>query len=192
MFIVQQMTSVSHLIGNLTSMIILKKSCCKALKTLGFVERVSNEFNLLAPLKSLYCALVRPILEYVMVIWDPNTVIAKNQVEGVQRKFLYFTARVFHITHQPYDYEPVLAKLGLTTLADRRISASQDFLRKFMDGSIECPDLLCEINFKIPNFHPRSLYPFFIPICTTNYSFNRSIFKIMRITNENIPNFTFV
>jgi hypothetical protein len=127
-----------------------------------------------------------------VVIWDPNTVIAKNQVEGVQRKFLYFAVRVLHITHQPYDYEPVLTKLGLTTLADRRISASQNFSRKLMDGSINCPDLLCEINFKVPNFHSRSHYPFFIPICTTNYSFNRPIFKIMHIANENVPTFTFV
>jgi hypothetical protein len=53
-----------------------------------------------------------------------HTVIAKNQVEGVQRKFLYFTARVLNITHQPHDYEPVLTKHGLTTLANRPISAS--------------------------------------------------------------------
>jgi hypothetical protein len=52
----------------------IEKSCCKALKTLGFVKRVSNEFNLLVPLKSLYCTLVRPTLEYVVVIWDPHTV----------------------------------------------------------------------------------------------------------------------
>lgn len=170
----------------------IEKSCCKALKTLGFVKRVSTEFNLLAPLKSLYCALVRSILEYAVVIWDPNTVIAKNQIERVQRKVLYFATRVLHIAHRPHDYEPVLNKLGLTTLADRRISASQDFLRKLMDGSIDCPDLLSELNFKVPNFHSRSPYPFFVPICTTNYSYNRPIFRIMRIANENISTFTFV
>jgi hypothetical protein len=71
---------------------------------------------LLSPLKSLYCALSRSILEYAVVICDPNTVIVKNQVEGVQWKFLYFAARILHITHQPHDYEPVLTKLELTTL----------------------------------------------------------------------------
>lgn len=170
----------------------VEKSCCKALKTLGFIKRVSSEFNLLAPLKSLYCALVRSILEYAVVIWDPYTAIAKSQIERVQRKFLNFAARVLHIAHQPHNYEPVLIKLGLTTLADRRSSASQDFLRKLMDGSIDCPDLLGALNFKVPSFHSRSPYPFYIPICTTNYSYNRPMFRLMRLANENVTASTFL
>lgn len=46
----------------------IEKSCYKALKILGFVKRVSMEFNLLSSLKSLFCALVRSILEYAMII----------------------------------------------------------------------------------------------------------------------------
>lgn len=57
--------------------------CCKALKTHGFTKRLSIEFNLLAPLKALYCTLVRSILEYALVILNPNTIIAKSQIERV-------------------------------------------------------------------------------------------------------------
>jgi len=52
----------------------IEKSCCKALKTLGFIKRVSLEFDLILPLKALFCTLVRSILEYGVVIWDPPTV----------------------------------------------------------------------------------------------------------------------
>jgi hypothetical protein len=45
--------------------------CCKALKILGFVIRVSKEFNLSSLLKTVYCSLVRSILEYASVLWDP-------------------------------------------------------------------------------------------------------------------------
>lgn len=78
----------------------VEKSCCKALKTLGFIKRVSSEFRLLAPLKSLYCVIVRFIVEYAVLVWDPNTVTAKNQIERVQQKFLSFQhGWVLHIAH---------------------------------------------------------------------------------------------
>lgn len=155
-----------------------------ALKTLGFMKRVSIEFKLLAPLKALYCALVRSILEYATVIWDPYTATSRNQIERVQRKFLNYAARVLHIEHRPHDYEPVRTFLGLSNLTDRRIAANQIFIQKLIDGSIDCPELLSRINFEIPSFQARSHYPFFIPLCTTNYIRNKPMFRMMRIANE--------
>jgi len=38
--------------------------CCKALKTLGLVMQLAKDFRLESSLKILFCALVRPILEY--------------------------------------------------------------------------------------------------------------------------------
>ncbi|VVC45304.1 Hypothetical protein CINCED_3A010177 [Cinara cedri] len=46
-------------------------SCCTALKVLGFLKLVYNKFKLITLLKALYCALVRSILEFVFIIWDP-------------------------------------------------------------------------------------------------------------------------
>jgi hypothetical protein len=62
----------------------IEQICCKALKTLGFVKRVSAEFKLISPLKALYCSLVRPILEYGSVIWDPQTAYNSAILERVQ------------------------------------------------------------------------------------------------------------
>jgi hypothetical protein len=42
--------------------------CCKALKTLGLVIRLIKDFRLESSLKALFCALVRPILEYGTLI----------------------------------------------------------------------------------------------------------------------------
>lgn len=55
-------------------------------------------------LKILYCALVRSILEYCAVVWDPYTIYSKRQVERVQRKFLNFAAFTINIEHFPHDY----------------------------------------------------------------------------------------
>jgi len=42
----------------------IENICCKAFKLLGLIHRDSLEFNLLSPLKALYCTLVRTVLEY--------------------------------------------------------------------------------------------------------------------------------
>lgn len=83
--------------------------------------------------------------------------INNSQIERMQQKFLNFIARILHIVHRQHDYEPVLIKFELATLAIRRISASQDFSKKLVDDvclqmSIDCPDLLCELNSKVLNF----------------------------------------
>jgi len=66
----------------------VEQVCCKALKTVDFFKQVATEFKLVSPLKALYCSLVRPILEYGSVIWDPQTACNSIMLERVQRKFL--------------------------------------------------------------------------------------------------------
>jgi len=58
----------------------IDKITCKALKVLNFAKRISNEFKLASSLKSNYCALVPPILEYGSVVWDSRTAEACLQL----------------------------------------------------------------------------------------------------------------
>jgi len=46
--------------------------CCKAFKTLWFLLRLCRDFRLDLSFKVLYCALVRPIVEYGAIVWDRN------------------------------------------------------------------------------------------------------------------------
>lgn len=57
--------------------------CCKSFKVFGFVLCVYREFNLVLPLKMLYCAIVCFILEYGMILWNPSTATASNMIEHV-------------------------------------------------------------------------------------------------------------
>lgn len=70
--------------------------------------------------------------------------------------------------HKPHDYEPILKILIFSILADKWISANKVFLIKLTKGSIVCPVLLSQLNFKIPSFRSRITYPFFTLLCTTN------------------------
>ncbi|KAF0748809.1 Uncharacterized protein FWK35_00017449 [Aphis craccivora] len=83
----------------------LDNICCKALKMLGFIKR----------------------------IWDPFTSSGKDQNERVQRKFLNYAAFILSIDHQPHDYNPILNKLGLSSLVDRKKVDNLKFLRLLID-----------------------------------------------------------
>lgn len=97
----------------------IETKCCKAIKTLEFIVRISKEFNLSSSLKFLYCSLIRFVLEYASVLWDSYTVTDSCQLESIQRKFLSSAAYILKIKHPPRDYSLVMKKLCLVPLADR-------------------------------------------------------------------------
>jgi len=113
-----------------------------------------------------------------------------NQLERVQRKFFSFAAYLLKIEHRPHVYDAVIDRLGIQSLADRRITINKVFLLKLINGSINSPELLSKVNFKIPCVQVRSSYPFTIPLCTKNYSRNKPLNMMMRIANED-PSFSF-
>jgi len=78
--------------------------CCKALKTLGLVMLIIKDFRLESSLKTLFCALVRPILEYGTVVWDPHTAGNARQIERVQRQFLRYASLILKIPCAPHNY----------------------------------------------------------------------------------------
>ena len=55
---------------------------------------------------------------------------------------------------------------------------------------IDCPELLSMVNFKTPNVQVRSSFAFSFPLCMKNYFPNISLYRIMRIANED-PSFNF-
>ena len=65
----------------------------KAYGVLGFMKRWSKEFTDPNVTKQLYISLVRPILEYGSVIWDPCYLIHTNFLESVQKQFFVFCLR---------------------------------------------------------------------------------------------------
>lgn len=138
--------------------------CYKILRALGFIRRICSEFKLVSLIKSLYCAFVRPKLEYGAVAWDPSTCCGMDQVERVQRKFLNFLAYILKIDHPAHDYSPVLHQIGLNTLAYRRLETNMTFLRRIIDELINSLELLTQINFKVPSFHIRHIYIFSLPL----------------------------
>jgi len=65
-------------------------------------------------------------LEYGAAIWEPSISCGLNQVESIQRKFLNFAAYIHKkiADHPDYGYSPVLHKLNLNILVNRRLEVN--------------------------------------------------------------------
>lgn len=162
--------------------------CCKAFKVLGFIMRLASDFKLKLVVKALFCALVRPILEYGSIIWSPHTAADSYLIERVQRRFLRFAGFLLNIPHPPHEYLPVAEHLNLKTLVDRRNDLGTKFLKNLLDGNVDSPSILSLINFKVPQRQSRHHAPFFIPLCSTNYQSNEPLTRLLKNANED-PSF---
>ncbi|XP_025202952.1 uncharacterized protein LOC112600033 [Melanaphis sacchari] len=163
--------------------------CCKALKLLGFINRVSSDFHLLSTLKTLFCSLVRPIFEYGSVLWGPSTASARSMIERVQRKFLRQAAYKLKIVCPPHDYTPIQRLFSLDSFSDRRHSANLTFLFDLLSSKIDSPESLSRVSFNVPSRLTQSSVPFHIPFSSSNYYLNSPIIRLMCIANTD-PSFS--
>lgn len=62
----------------------------KASRSLGFIIRNTQDLNYILPLKVLYFALVRSILEHGSVLWNLYQLCWIEKIERVQNKFLRY------------------------------------------------------------------------------------------------------
>ena len=123
----------------------------KANKTLGLVKRVCKELPDLKVRKLLYCALVRPQLEYASSLWSPYTVKYRSLIENVQRR-----ATKFILNYPPdMSYTRRLARTNLLPLEFRREIADLMLLFKSRAGLIftDVNDFLCTFE---PKYRSRN------------------------------------
>lgn len=164
----------------------LNKIINKANASLGFVKRWSRDFTDPYVLKVLFCAFVRPILEYACVVWSPYFQVHVSRVESVQKRFLRFALR-----RLPWNDRVVLPSyfnrlklINMDSLAQRREAYGILFIGRLLFGEIDSSYLLGVINincrprvtrnrlFIYLNFH-RSLYAKCSPMSTMSQVFNQ-------------------
>ena len=165
----------------------------KAWSALGFIRRHASEFTDVYALKTLFCALVRSILEYAAPVWTPYHATQMLRIERVQRKFLRFALR-----HLPWtdpaslpSYPERCQLINLETLAARRVKLQRLFVFDLFSGNIDCPDLLGEIPLNVPPRRFRSSSLLTIPLHRTNYGQNSPFCACLSAFNVVSVNFDF-
>jgi ribonucleases P/MRP protein subunit RPP40 len=155
-----------------------------AMKVLGFVKRFSSDFRDFSVLKLLYCALVRPHLEYCSVVWSPFVIEDIKRIESVQRKFTKFACRKM-VPQRELSYKDRCAYLGLETLESRREKAGQIFVAGLICGSIDCPQLLNKMCLQVPRESSRTTSLIREnEIHRTDYGKNNPVSRIIRNFNN--------
>ena len=112
----------------------IEEMCVKENKTLGLIKRVCGRaISETDTRKLLYCALVRPRLEYASNVWSPYTAKHRRLIENVQRR-----ATKFVLNYPPREiyYTDRLAALDLLPLEYRREISNLLLLFKYSTGLI--------------------------------------------------------
>ena len=169
----------------------IHKLAAMANRSLGFVVRNTRGFSSEHALKSLYFSFVRSKLEYASLIWRPYYQCYITEVDRVQRKFLKYLNFKSCGFYPPrnFDYEILMSSFQLLSLDVRRKHFSRVFLYKLLHGQIECPDLLCRLNFLVPRLSSRQGVLFYCRRSRTNLAF-RSPIAFMQNNFNRISNVT--
>jgi hypothetical protein len=61
---------------------------------LGFIKRISKEFNDYYTLKTLFVSLVIPNLEYASSVWSPYQACHSEKFERIQHNFVRYELRM--------------------------------------------------------------------------------------------------
>lgn len=159
----------------------------KALAMLGFIRRNTTDFTDPYALKTLYCSLVRSILEYAVVIWAPYHSVHILRIERVQRKFVrYALRRLSWINPRELPpYEERCRLIRLPSLADRRTFLQRIFIFDILRGNIDCSSILTHLNFFVPARQLRENRALlWIPGHRTAYGYNNPLDVCCRKFNE--------
>uniref|UniRef100_A0A1X7UDT2 Reverse transcriptase domain-containing protein n=1 Tax=Amphimedon queenslandica TaxID=400682 RepID=A0A1X7UDT2_AMPQE len=100
--------SVSH------SLLLEKPSKRKARKVVGLIYRHFYSNSSPSTLLHLYTTLVRPILEYASVVWDPVSTSVSSSIEGIQHFALKMVSKSWSTS-----YFDLLSAFNLSSLAHR-------------------------------------------------------------------------
>lgn len=168
----QKMTFKSHIL----------KITSQALKVLGCIHRDSSFFSI-ETYKLLYSTLVRSILEYSSVVWNPVYDVDKESIEKVQSKFLRQCAFMMGRSRGEYCLRDILTELNLMSLEHRRVQLDLCFLHKIINGYTNCPELLQLISFNLNERRTRNTELFKIPSHHTNYGQNECVTRLLRTAN---------
>jgi len=154
------------------------------LKVLGFIKRNTKLFSSVHSFRSLYIALVRFLLEYGVVVWPPY--LAKDQlyVERIQNKCLSFVTYTLKMHLLNHDYSHIRCILNLPPLVDRHNHIDCTFINSLLNNSLDAPDLISQVSFKVPSHNTRNLTPFYIPSHFTFYNNNHPMHRMLRTPSQ--------
>ena len=129
----------------------------EAYRSLGFIIRISRDFQNFNAIITLYNAYVLSKLEYAAVIWDPHLKTQILQLEKIQSKFVRFlTYKETGFYPQFEHYQNLIQNFSLDTLENKRKQHLLMFLHKLLHNIHDSDTLRSQLNFHIPDGRTRN------------------------------------
>lgn len=158
----------------------------RGMSLLGFIKRWSREFDDPYLAKRLFTTLVRPVLEYGVVVWFPSFECDITKIESVQKQFLLFALRGLGWNNSmnlpPYTSRLLL--INLPTLERRRVMLGFTFMHNLVNGSIDSYFLLNLINFNVPMRPSRHFIPIKLNFCRYQYESFNPLNRLSKLYND--------
>lgn len=154
----------------------------KANRMLGFLMRTCKQFYRIEPLLTIYCTIVRPLLEYNSPVWSPFYEIHTKTLDSMQNRFTRYIFRKFHYPYEPSDMRNL--RLELKSLMDRRDMNDAMTLHKLVHGTIDC-ELTEDINIRC-NLRTRNMNTFTLSTARTNVGRQEPLYRMCHAYNTHL------
>ena len=112
----------------------IEHTAAKGHRTVGFLRRNFSSCSTEAK-AATYTTMVRPILEYASVVWDPTLKKDIDQLEKVQRVAARYAKNNYR--REPGTVTSILSELAWQPLEERRMSARLQMLFKIHTGLVD-------------------------------------------------------
>ena len=155
----------------------------RALRSLGFVLRVTSGFKNSASLINLYNSVVRPILEFSTVVWSPMYKKYLDRIESVQRKFVNMLDFRFNRRRHYMPYNENVSFYNLQTLESRRKCFDIIFIYKIVNNLIDSEYCTNYLSYNANHYTLHNRQIFNIKICHSNYVLNSPLIRWAQAVN---------
>lgn len=157
-----------------------------AWRVLGFVLRLGKRFENIDTLRSLYCTLVHPKLEYASLVWSPLLAGKIESLERVHRKFLKNLTWKRTGCYPPRGISNLrlCVDYNFLTLEERRKCATLAFLMNLFNHRVNCPKLLSLFEIRVPVSNSRDHCPLYAQMASSNFAQAAPVYRMTRAMNQ--------
>jgi hypothetical protein len=155
--------------------------CNKAFRVLGFIRRNCSELKNPNCIKILYFSLVRLILEYGSVVWNPHQANFITKIERIQYRLLRVLA--YKTKKINLSLKQLSLKFDIESLDKRRKLTDVLWLHKLLNFQINCPELLNLIPLNFPCVNTCVSHTFYLTTNRQNYSLYAAINRMLTTAN---------
>ena len=136
-----------------------------------------------------YKTLLRPVIEYASIIWDPHTNANINILEMIQRRYARF---VFHDYRRSSSVAALLDQLHWASLQERRAQAKVEMMFRIVNGLVDIPTSFLTPTLMMRGHSQRNILFHLLELSSTSTHFSPDGIRLWNALPQQIVDSTFL